>query len=73
MAHADWWAEFRIYEDQDGQYYWHLRAASGRVIACSGQAYKSKYWCVQDVNWLRGNADLIAVYDQTGESRQIPA
>jgi uncharacterized protein YegP (UPF0339 family) len=73
MGQADWWAEFKIYEDRDGQYYWYLQAAGGRVIACSGQAYKNKYWCVQDVNWLRENADLIAVYDQTGESRQIPA
>jgi uncharacterized protein YegP (UPF0339 family) len=73
MRQAEWWAEFKIFEDRDGRYRWHLIAAGGRIIACSGQAYKNKYWCVQDVNWLRENANLIRVYDHTGESRQISA
>ena len=63
MEQAEWWAEFKIFEDRDGSYYWLLQAASGRIIARSGHAYESKYWCVQDVNWLRANADQITVYD----------
>ena len=70
---AEWWAEFKIFEDRDGRYYWQLEAASGRIIAQSGHAHDSKYWCEQDVNWLRANADLIMVYDHTGDSRKVPA
>jgi uncharacterized protein YegP (UPF0339 family) len=73
MGQAEWWAEFKIFEDQDGRYFWHLQAACGRIIARSDQAYKNKYWCLQDVNWLRENANLIKVFDHAGESRQIPA
>ena len=65
MGQAEWWAEFKIFEDRDGSYYWQLQAASGRIIARSGHAYESKYWCEQDVNWLRANADQIMVYDHT--------
>src|SRR5262245_40131488 len=63
-------AEFQVLKDQDGRYYWRLHAASNRIIAWSGQAYDSKYWCVQDVNWLRANAYLIMVYDYTAEPLQ---
>ena len=65
MKQAEWWAEFKIFEDRDGSYYWQLQAASGRIIARSGHAYESKHWCEQDVDWLRANADQIMVYDHT--------
>src|SRR5271169_5195222 len=70
VGQAEWWAEFKIFEDRDGSYYWLLQAASGRIIARSGHAYESKYWCVQDVNWLRANADQIMVYDYLRASRR---
>jgi uncharacterized protein YegP (UPF0339 family) len=60
-------AEFKVLKDREGKYYWHLQTASNKIIAWSGQSYESKYWCVQDVNWLRANAYLIMVYDYTGE------
>jgi uncharacterized protein YegP (UPF0339 family) len=60
-------AEFQVLKDQDGRYYWRLLAASNRIIAWSGHAYDTKYWCVQDVNWFRANAYLIMVYDYTAE------
>lgn len=63
-------AEFKVLKDREGKYYWNLQAASNRIMAWSGQSYESKYWCVQDVNWLRANAYLIMVYDCTGESAQ---
>jgi uncharacterized protein YegP (UPF0339 family) len=65
-------AEFKVRKDQDGRYPWHLQSASNRIIAWSGQAYDSKYWCVQDLNWLRANANLIMVYDYTGELAPQP-
>ncbi len=38
MRQAEWWAEFKIFEDRDGNYYWQLQTASGRIIARSGHA-----------------------------------
>jgi uncharacterized protein YegP (UPF0339 family) len=64
--------EFRVLRDQNGRYYWHLQAVSGRIMAWSGQTYETKYWCAQDLNWLRANAGLVMVYDYTGESPQLP-
>ncbi len=60
--------EFKILKDRHGRYYWCLHGASSRVFGSSGQTYESKYSCEQDLNWLRGNANLIMVYDYTGES-----
>ena len=65
MRQAEWWAEFKIFEDRDGSYYWQLQAASGRIIARSGHAPEGKYWCEQDVDWLRANADQIMVHAHT--------
>ena len=65
MEQAEWWAEFKIFKDQNGSYYWQLQAASGRIIARSGHTYESRYWCEQDVNWLRANADQVMVYDHS--------
>ena len=36
MIPAEWWAEFKIFEDRDGSYSWQLQAASGRIIARFG-------------------------------------
>ena len=74
MGQAEWWAEFKIFEDRDGSYYWQLQAASGRIIARSGHSYESRYWCEQDVNWLRANAAQVMVYDCRSPARiRLPA
>jgi uncharacterized protein YegP (UPF0339 family) len=65
-------AEFTVRKDQDGRYHWHPQPASNQIIAPSGQAHDSKYWCVPDLNWLRANANLIMVYDYTGELAPRP-
>jgi hypothetical protein len=33
---AEWWAEFKVFQDGDARCYWQLVAASGRIIAQSG-------------------------------------
>jgi uncharacterized protein YegP (UPF0339 family) len=68
---AEWWTEFKIFQDRYGRYSWQLQAASGRIIALSGHPSESKYWCEQDVNWLRANAGLIMVYDHSGPSHRL--
>jgi uncharacterized protein YegP (UPF0339 family) len=59
--------EFKILKNTDGEYYWHLEAADGRVVAWSGQAYALKQACVNDLYWVKDNASQIMIYDHTGE------
>jgi uncharacterized protein YegP (UPF0339 family) len=59
--------EFKILKNTDGEYYWHLEAAGGRVVAWSGQAYAIKQACVNDLYWVKDNASQIMIYDCTGE------
>jgi len=30
------------YKDAKGEYRWRLKAANGRIVACSGEGYKTK-------------------------------
>lgn len=47
--------KFQIYEEEffKGQWRWRLRAANGRIIADSGEAYSSRSGCRRAVNGLR--------------------
>lgn len=44
--------EFKILRDRDGNYYWHLEAASNRIVAWSAQGYVSKQSCVDELYWI---------------------
>jgi uncharacterized protein YegP (UPF0339 family) len=64
--------EFKILKNAEGEYYegecyWHLEAAGGRVAAWSGQAYVVKQACVNDVYWIKDNASQVMIYHRTGE------
>lgn len=62
--------EFKILKNADGRYYWHLEAASNRIVAWSGQSFASKQSCAQELYWIKDNASLIMIYDYTGELSQ---
>src|SRR6266566_2661723 len=53
--------EFKILKNTDGEYYWRLEAAGGRVAAWPGQAYAIKQACVNDAYW--GQGQRIADHD----------
>lgn len=59
--------EFKILKNTEGGYYWHLEAASSRVVAWSGQAYVIKQACVDDVHGIKDRASQVMIYDCTGE------
>ncbi len=37
--------KFVIYRDKKGEWRWHLKARNGRIVAESGEGYKSKAHC----------------------------
>ena len=59
--------EFKILKNTEGEYFWHLEAASSRVVAWSGRAYVIKQACVDDLYWIKDNASQVMIYDCTGE------
>ena len=59
--------EFKLLRNAEGEYYWYLEAAGGRVVAWSGRAYTIKQSSVNDVYWIKDNASQIMIYDRTGE------
>src|SRR5262249_60855343 len=48
--------EFKILKNTEGEYFWHLEAASSRVVAWSGRGYVVQEACLDDVYWITGNA-----------------
>jgi uncharacterized protein YegP (UPF0339 family) len=34
--------KFHIYKDVQGEWRWHLKASNGRILADSGEGYKSE-------------------------------
>ena len=48
--------KFQILQYSNGQYYWRLVAANGRIIATSGESYVRKTdWDVSRVLWKKEN------------------
>jgi len=46
--------EFHIYKDHRSQWRWCLKAANGRIIADSGEAYSTKSNCRRAVELIAG-------------------
>lgn len=44
---------FHVYQDAAGQYRWRLKAANGRTIADSGEAYTRQRDCLRAVEMVR--------------------
>ena len=52
---------FEIYVDRAGQYRWHLRRASGEIVAESGQAYMTREACEADIHWIRTHVGSLGI------------
>jgi uncharacterized protein YegP (UPF0339 family) len=57
--------KFEILRNAQGQYYWHMVAANGRIIAYSGETYVSKADCQHALNLVRSSAAAANVIDRT--------
>lgn len=44
---------FNVFKNATGQWHWHLLASDGRVIAASGQGFKTKKECVAAIELVR--------------------
>ncbi len=44
---------YYYFKDSKGEWRWHLKAANGRIIADSGEGYKSEQECLADINRVK--------------------
>lgn len=44
---------YYYFKDQKGEWRWHLKAANGRIIADSGEGYKSEQECLADIDRVK--------------------
>src|SRR5437763_1829070 len=54
-----------IVRNAQGQYYWHLKAANGQIIAYSAETYTSKDSCVYALALVRQGAGTAPTYDRS--------
>jgi len=47
---------YEYYEDHKNEWRWRLVAANGRVLADSGEGYKSEQECLDDIDRVKKSA-----------------
>jgi hypothetical protein len=57
-------AKFHYFKGRDGQFYWHLKAANGEIVA-NGQGYASKQGAKDGVAFVKKNAASASEQDDT--------
>jgi len=58
-------ATFWIYKDSAVEYRWRLTAANGRIVADSGEGYKTWQGVMDAINWVKTYAPGANVKDLT--------
>ena len=48
---------YYYFKDIKGEWRWHLKAANGRIIADSGEGYKSERECLADIDRVKASKD----------------
>jgi uncharacterized protein YegP (UPF0339 family) len=56
--------KFHIYKDYKGEWRWRLKAANGRVLADSGESYRTKAACREGVDLVKGATGSPVVEDE---------
>lgn len=62
--------KFQIYKDKAGEYRWRLVAHNGKIVGDSGEGYKNKSDCTDEINGIVTYMRLIdrpQVEDVSGE------
>jgi uncharacterized protein YegP (UPF0339 family) len=49
---------YYYFKDHKGEWRWHLKATSGRVIADSGEGYKDENECLDDIDRVKASKDV---------------
>jgi uncharacterized protein YegP (UPF0339 family) len=47
---------YYYYKDAKGEWRWRLKASNGRILADSGEGYKSESECLEDITRVKGSA-----------------
>lgn len=48
---------YSLFKDAKGEWRWRLAAANGKVIASSGEGYKSKSACLESIDLVKRSGD----------------
>jgi len=54
--------------DKNGEYWWRLVAANGKIIATSGETYKDYQYTVNMCGRVRSLSSDTPIYNKTGET-----
>jgi uncharacterized protein YegP (UPF0339 family) len=57
---------YYYYKDKQGEWRWRLKASNGRIVADSGEGYKSESECKADITRVKGSANAPMVEIKTG-------
>lgn len=49
--------KFEIHKEPNGQYFWRLRAADGRVLSLSARGYENKDTLLKDIVMVKQNTE----------------
>jgi uncharacterized protein YegP (UPF0339 family) len=55
---------YHDFKDKQGEWRGHLKAANGRILADSGQGYKSEQECLEDIKRVKASADAPVKKDE---------
>ena len=55
---------FHLFRGSNGEWFWHLKAPNGRIIADCGEGYKRRSGALHGIRLVQGNAPLAAVVEQ---------
>jgi uncharacterized protein YegP (UPF0339 family) len=50
---------YYYFKDHKGEWRWLLKAANGRLIATSGEAYEAKEDCLYDIELVKGSSSCL--------------
>ncbi|MFH0749271.1 MAG: DUF1508 domain-containing protein [Candidatus Bathyarchaeota archaeon] len=56
---------FEVYKDKVGEFRWRLKGPSQKIIADSGEGYKTKVGCEEGLAAVRKNAPTAKLVDLT--------
>ena len=50
---------YEMYQDEDGDWRWRLRAVNGAIIACSGEGYTNLGDCLHAIGLVKNSGGAI--------------
>ena len=62
-------SSFHILKNEEGKFYWHLKAANGEIVA-NGETYSNKADCDHAIGLVKLSKDA-PVIDRTGKNGEI--